>query len=275
MQALQDANAYGGGPLLAVQQELLGKQMQSFEALMASLRDRMCAYRPLLELVYMLPPLPSVRLAICNTFPVRIMLQHCYAAVCRSILFRLAGIWLDGILHDVFRSAEFDKVAGKVSKLAADGARVLKEQRVALDSRTAQQQIGAAPSLADCVLGLQNLRCALFPDILLRYCVIFGLQHHELALLPFDLRRMLCSRRQMLADECRLHAALCAELTTEAVDEDLQAVQQLWAGVHLTALSNLAVSTYLQGWSADTLKMSTSLLQISPTCCGRTGRIFG
>jgi hypothetical protein len=41
--------------------------------------------------------------------------------------------------------------------------------------------------------------------------------------------------RQMLADECRLHAALCAELKTDAVDEDLQAVQQLWAGVHMSA----------------------------------------
>ena len=43
----------------------------------------------------------------------------------------------------------------------------------------------------------------------------------------------------MLADECRLHAALCAELTTEAVDEDLQAVQQLWAGVRLPAFNIL------------------------------------
>ena len=66
-------------------------------------------------------------------------------------MFRLAGIWLVSILHDVFRSAELDEFVGKVSRLAADGARVLKEQRVALDSRTAQQQIGAAPSLADCV----------------------------------------------------------------------------------------------------------------------------
>jgi Casein Kinase 2 substrate len=58
----------------------------------------------------------------------------------------------------VLRSAGFDEVARMVSKLAADGARVLKEQRVAVESRTAQQQIGAAPSLADCVLGLQHLR---------------------------------------------------------------------------------------------------------------------
>lgn len=45
MQALQDADAYGGAPLLAVQQELLGKQMQSFGKAMALLRDRMCASR--------------------------------------------------------------------------------------------------------------------------------------------------------------------------------------------------------------------------------------
>ena len=46
MQALQDAGAYGGAPLLAVQQELLGKQMQSFGKTMALLRDRMCASKP-------------------------------------------------------------------------------------------------------------------------------------------------------------------------------------------------------------------------------------
>ena len=70
-----------------------------------------------------------------------------------------------GQLHGALCSAEFDAVARTVSKLAADGARVLKEQRVALDSRTAQLQIGAAPSLADCVLGLHNLRSALYPDV--------------------------------------------------------------------------------------------------------------
>jgi hypothetical protein len=47
VQALQDADAYGGAPLVAVQQELLGKQMQSFEKLMTRLRDRMCASTPL------------------------------------------------------------------------------------------------------------------------------------------------------------------------------------------------------------------------------------
>jgi Casein Kinase 2 substrate len=64
----------------------------------------------------------------------------------------------DSNLHGVFCSAELDSIAKTVGKLAADGARILKEQRVALSSPIAQQQIGAAPSLADCVLGLQNLR---------------------------------------------------------------------------------------------------------------------
>ena len=43
MQVIQDADAYGGSQkLLAVQQELLGKQMQSFGVQMARLRDLMC-----------------------------------------------------------------------------------------------------------------------------------------------------------------------------------------------------------------------------------------
>lgn len=42
-QALHDADAYGGSQLLlTAQQELLGKQMQSFERHMARLRDLMC-----------------------------------------------------------------------------------------------------------------------------------------------------------------------------------------------------------------------------------------
>lgn len=48
-----------------------------------------------------------------------------------------------------------------------------------------------------------------------------------------------CTGRRMLADECLLHAALCAELTTEAADEDLQAVQQLWAGVYVQRVAAL------------------------------------
>lgn len=44
LQALQDADAYGGAPLVDVQQELLGKQMQSFGKKMALLRDRMCVF---------------------------------------------------------------------------------------------------------------------------------------------------------------------------------------------------------------------------------------
>lgn len=42
MQALQDADSYGGSQLLLdAQHELLGKQMQSFERGMARLRDLM------------------------------------------------------------------------------------------------------------------------------------------------------------------------------------------------------------------------------------------
>jgi hypothetical protein len=44
MQVLQDADAYGDSQqLLAVQQDLVGKQMQSFGVQMARLRDLMCA----------------------------------------------------------------------------------------------------------------------------------------------------------------------------------------------------------------------------------------
>jgi hypothetical protein len=44
MQALLDADAYGGSQLLlAMQQELLGKQMQSLELQRARLQDLMCA----------------------------------------------------------------------------------------------------------------------------------------------------------------------------------------------------------------------------------------
>ncbi len=46
-QTLQDARAYGGSMvLLAAQQELLGKQMQSFERHMARLRQLMCVSWP-------------------------------------------------------------------------------------------------------------------------------------------------------------------------------------------------------------------------------------
>lgn len=86
--------------------------------------------------------------------------------------------------------AELDGVARAVAKLAADGARLLKEQRIALGSAVARQQLGATPSLADCVSGLQALR-------------------------------------QALTDECRLHAALYAELRTGAAADDLQAAQLL------------------------------------------------
>lgn len=51
-----------------------------------------------------------------------------------------------------------DGIARAVAKLAADGARLLKEQRIAPGSAVARQQIGAAPSLGDCVSGLQALR---------------------------------------------------------------------------------------------------------------------
>ncbi len=46
-QTLQDERAYGGSMvLLAAQQELLGKQMQSFERHMARLRQLMCVSWP-------------------------------------------------------------------------------------------------------------------------------------------------------------------------------------------------------------------------------------
>jgi len=56
------------------------------------------------------------------------------------------------------RRAELGDVSAAVGKLAADGARTLKEQKLAPDSAVARRQIGAAPSLADCVGGLQGLR---------------------------------------------------------------------------------------------------------------------
>lgn len=129
------------------------------------------------------------------------------------------------------RRAELGDVAKAVGKLAAEGARVLMEQRIALDSAVAQQQIGAAPSLADCVSGLQNLRCVCRPPYLQSSSCAGAFSLIASGVEPLsDAPIHPPHTRQMLADECRLHAALCAELKTDAAAGDLQAVQQLWAG---------------------------------------------